>query len=787
MTNCPIEEFIERYEPAGKAGINSEHAWAYSRDDPFFFASTKFLPLGQNETRTWFVSYEANYYLNLALTDDVQVRESEQGTNCISKGKFLHFGKALFNVLCFMRGHRRTLPRDGITALTILEKGLRVTHSNSDPLLIDRQTFATAESLLENSRYSQQKKFDIGKELEIIAGMLQGGHSSKSFRHPAGGFNLLSSRFSFRSSMIAPPRLSALRLAQQNDIKARPAALMPDEVVACLGLAYQEAFRNEDCGELVRFVAASTALGFCAASMRSVELTLLRRDCVYRNDQGQSRLRISRLKIDEDQDLKISQILVELVDEALARIHSITAEAHQALSHYVSQADKPGRVESLYVPERLRKIFDRPFITFEQTRIALNLHDANNPEQIPSVLRGILIHKFVLQPGDLSPLSTDYAGQPTLILSEALALCANAGIIVNCPSDADNRRRITPGGLARMIGKLSKSRRSLLQSFFDCGPRVQAWFKTTDVLDHLLNDFKSSPFPHWPFATKERDLKLSDALMVMFQSANSKFKAPTEKQLLWWKPMLFTPSMMRRWLGGVGETPALLFGSLDIRLPDGNFPAYSIEDARKWHQTKGLLAGVPRIFLDQISGRNSGPQSDFYDYRSRLEKMNAMVETLRTIKEARVVGPTATIAISRIPIVMQQDFLFRTSSPKHLTELGGCKSDWSINPCEHLGDCLRCGGHIWIKGEHEKLKRIEGIKSLSEEIIAVGEKKAFLNPRRVTIAKQIAHAKEALKRCEEIIAVEADPLIPERAVVTFSRSETSSSIGERSAYIRAQD
>lgn len=786
MAKCKFDDFVERYEPGGREGINSEHAPAYRRQSPYFAAADKYVPLGQVTARVWFIKFEANYYANLSLSENIQNRESEDGTHCIEDGKFLHFGKALLNVLCLRKSHRRTLPKEIVTALSFLEKALRIQHLNNDPALFNHLTFAIATSLLQQSRYTLQKQYDIGKELELIAGMLQGGYSSKSFRFPYDGFNLLSVRFEYKSPIVSPPRLNDLRIAQNQRMDIPPVGTVSDEVVACVGLAYQLAFADEQAGDLVRFIAASIALGFTAASMRSIELALLRRDCVYRNDTGESRLRLSRPKIDEDQDLKIPDILVELAEQCHLRIFKLTKEAHEAFSFYCSHFHDFKDIDRLFIPVHLRKTFAHPFITFECARAALNLHDAAYLDQIPGVLRGISIHKFVDEPGDLSEYSTDYVGQPTLQIGTAVEFCKSAGLVVALPFGIDMRKRITPGALERMMGTRSKTKKAILKKIYQFGTSVRAWFKTEDVLECLLNDFKLSNFPHWPYASKERDLKLCDALMVFYESANSKNVDPKRKQLLWWKPMLFTPDMMARWLRPTGQGPAMLFKALDVSLLDGAYPTFSVEDARKWHQTEGLLAGVPLIFLDQISGRSSGRQSDYYDDRSRQQKLRGLIDALRGVKGLHVAGPAMAIAERRIPIIDRRDFLFRTASPKHMTELGGCRSDWSINPCEQLGDCLRCGGQVWIKGDAIKLTRIATIKAMSEEIISAGKMKLIKNPRRITIANQITHAQEALDRANEIFAFEEDPTAPKGALMTFKKASTSMSVSDRSAYIRAQ-
>lgn len=343
------------------------------------------------------------------------------------------------------------------------------------------------------------------------------------------------------------------------------------------------------------------------------------------------------------------------------------------------------------------------------------------------------------------------------------------GIPISFPQKLGRDRYVSYAVARKHVQQRWKNSRGLAAIFKD-GSLATRYVKTSDLHQFLLAQFKTRcSFPHWPFIDKAETTRVDQALLVWFK-LNTFGSGPGENTGRWWLPTPVRAAVINRWLSADPETGGapLLFSKTDIRLRDGTYPSLTLHDTRKYHHTEALLAGAHEVFIDELAGRNSGTQSDHYDLRSPHEILSQSMDTFDPDVDFVVAGPIAEQAKS-IKFADRKTFLYENAAPKHLTDIGGCASDWSLDPCKLYGDCMRCDEQLWRKGDEKRLLEIHARRDYAVTMISKADLKIalFEDPPRPLVKHRQQFA-EDLARCDLIMAAEADPLIAIGAIVTFA-------------------
>lgn len=273
--------------------------------------------------------------------------------------------------------------------------------------------------------------------------------------------------------------------------------------------------------------------------------------------------------------------------------------------------------------------------------------------------------------------------------------------------------------------------------------------------------------------------------MTCFAASQSTTLEPGDAERAWWLPNLVSIGTLNIWIAGNGRGPAFLFRKMEVSLANGRYPSISVHQTRKFHHTEALLAGASPPFIDELAGRKSGWQSTHYDFRTPREVLLQSIETFDPDEDFNVVGPIADQAPPPARVVARSTFLHANAVPKHVTEIGGCRTDWSLNPCQQFGDCIRCDSHVWRKGDLKRLPVIRQMKSDAVEAIAAGQRKLRANPKSEAIAKQVRQLQETVQRCDQILELEEDDSVPVGTIVTFNAAPTAMSDAARMSLLRS--
>lgn len=780
-----FDDFIAWGEPGGLGGFDQAHSERYEREDPYFVLSFALLPHSHKNARVWLVRQE---YLQQATKGGLFTKsrssaapEIKTPQAMIQPGRFLSFAKTYLNVYCEIR-RVRSFPKASLRALIFLEKALRDLNSgDNDPSNLSHQAFHQAALAVQRSRMAPGPSFDVGKALEHLALLVQAGGRFKGDKIYASfpGFKLINNSFVFRSPIKAPPKFGKKRTSED---QSTDSGHLTSEDVAAIGLAYRRAESRFGQEGVPTFFAGLMGLTLTTASMRAAELLSIRKDALYVKD-GRPRMRIPRPKIGIEQDVPISMKLESLAKEIFNIVKDHSADARSAFSFYIEQSPESLQgVHTLFIPPHVKTLIAPSFLTKEQA------HAIINPEvpriTFPQRLRGLPLFHFMNKPGDVYGPGRAWRMAK---IRDVICACKGLSARIVLPSDADPDQYVLMTTAQTFIIEGARSTPVLLalRALFAStkAKKCGTYMSRNDVVAYLLDEFKSSGFPHWPYTSKDRSVRLDDALAVHFAAGDNPHIEPGTQQEKWWLPKLLSIQTLNAWISGSTQSAPILFSLTDVKLADGSFPSISVQRTRRYHHTAALLAGANPLFANELAGRQSGWQGEAYDYRTPREIVLGSIDTYDPDQGSDVIGPVADQAPPPQRIVERRAFFARNAAPKHVTEIGGCISDWSLNPCDQHGDCIRCNQHVWRKGDKIRLSRIQEMLDEAKQAVAIGKVKVQKNQRLTSIRKQVRQKLEVIARCEWIVRIEADEAIQVGTIVTFPGAPTAMSGTERQSWL----
>lgn len=786
-TKQRIDDFISWAEPGGTAGFES-HQPEYDRKDPYFAYCDALLPHSHHHSRSWFVRQE---YLNSPSARSYYTRargDSEPKINnplaMIRPSRFLSFAKAYLNVYCVIR-RLESAPKPTVKALIFLEKSLRsLNGGDNDPVNLSHIAFHRAALAIQRSDMAPSVCFDAGKALEHMALLLQaGGRFKGDKRHAAyPGFKLLGTPFAFRSPIPSPPKFGK---KQPTEDAPKDKGHLTSAEVAAIGLAYRRANEQFGADAMPTYYSGMMGLALTTASMRPSEVQSLREDALYL-DGDRYRLRVPRPKISTEQDVPVSKRLGPLAAEIFEVVRNYSSEARAAFAFYIKQAPNDFLdIRNLYIPDRVRPLLRSTYLSKEQVHAIIN-PAVSWKQDFPQRLRGVVPYTYLVEKhGDIfGP-----PGKATMVrIRDLIEACDGLPVKVTVPLEARRAQFVNRQTANRLIGANAKSAavEQALRLLFSSSKarRCGSYISRDDLLAHLLAEFRTSEFPHWPYTNNEKSVRLDAALAVHFRAEQNPNLARGTSKSTWWLPCLMSIQVLNVWVAGDGESPPVLFGLLDIRHDDGSFPSVSIQRSRRFHHTAALLAGASPLFANQLAGRESGWAGEAYDYRTPSQIVKSSIDTYDPDQNSDFIGPLADEAPSPARVVERRIFLAENAAPKQITEIGGCRSDLALDPCDHYGECIRCGKLVWRKGDKGRLPRINDIRSEAMRIIKMGSAKLRKNPRLLSIDKHVRQQMEVLDKCDFIFCVEADPVVEVGTLVTFAPARTSLSSTELRSRLR---
>lgn len=185
------------------------------------------------------------------------------------------------------------------------------------------------------------------------------------------------------------------------------------------------------------------------------------------------------------------------------------------------------------------------------------------------------------------------------------------------------------------------------------------------------------------------------------------------------------------------------------------------------HQARHLLntiaqkGGLSQLDIAKWSGRATVTQNRVYNHISEQERV-AQCQSLDLA--APLLGAQGA-PVKANPVSLQT-FNTRQRGMSHVTAFGYCTHDFTMSPCEKYRDCLNCVEQVCIKGEAEKLTRLQQTLTLMEqewEAADAGGKAGEYGADRWR-----DHHLATIARLRQLIAVLTDPQVEEGAVVILA-------------------
>jgi hypothetical protein len=461
---------------------------------------------------------------------------------------------------------------------------------------------------------------------------------------------------------------------------------------------------------------------------------------------------------------------------------------------FISKPSVPIFPQSMYCMcrDELRELFSKPFLTFPEVYAGMGLRlPQNGTSCLPQRLGKIRQYHHIDAPDDIWNPEEIRIFHITRYrtIGEVESFCLQNGLKSNFPTHLSRKLYVSTTTADNLVrGRYKSVLRQLLLTLFSDGRQSTKSVETAALKAWMLDQFKSrSSFSHWPFVTKDKNTLLSQALFVRSSPDIDPMTSQVDASTLWWMPTTVSAAIISQWINvAPNNLPPLLFQVADVKLKNGRYPSLTLHDMRKYHHTTALLAGAHEVFIDELAGRTSGRQSDHYDLRSPHEILASSMDTFDPESQFVVVGPVADIALTLQP-EDRQAFFYMSAAPKHVTEIGGCATDWSLEPCKQYGDCMRCDQHLWRKGDSERLSHIDQRREYAHAMIRVAEEKLSHYdhaPRSLLLQQQ--QFKDDLARCHAILDVESDSSIALGDIVTFAAPSRVTSAHELTARLAAE-
>ncbi len=275
-------------------------------------------------------------------------------------------------------------------------------------------------------------------------------------------------------------------------------------------------------------------------------------------------------------------------------------------------------------------------------------------------------------------------------------------------------------------------------------------------------------FPYVPYKTGEDvKVKWSEALFCLHANAFDSKKKTIVTEL--WMPDINTlnedlaKTKKKHKKGGMAGSSSVF--------ERHNYPStYSMTS----HQFRHMLTTIAKVngMKEQVLSKWAGRADDKHNRVYNHKTPQQYKETAALIQPRKSSGGELGLREFEIstPETLQE-INTRSAQTAHVTEFGACVHDYIMSPCSKHRDCINCEEQVCVKGDEEKLvrlnKRLEREKTLIEgDKNAVGD--GLLNADRHYQKRLIT-----IQRCEELLGILSDENVPDGSTVKLSIASVS--------------
>lgn len=206
--------------------------------------------------------------------------------------------------------------------------------------------------------------------------------------------------------------------------------------------------------------------------------------------------------------------------------------------------------------------------------------------------------------------------------------------------------------------------------------------------------------PHdFPWYDRAKGIKYRDALFLLnHHQASEHF--PT----LHYELFKVLPSYISKDLNATDGRQTGIFGRHHYMDSNGNVLKLKSHQARHLLNTIAQRGNLSELSIAMWSGRALVSTNHVYNHVSDSEMLiTAQRLSINT-------GALQGLSLDSIVTGLPSDISVLNSLDHgaiHITEFGYCVHDYSMSPCEKFRNCLNCSEQVCIKGDEEKLRRLQ--------------------------------------------------------------------------------
>jgi hypothetical protein len=284
--------------------------------------------------------------------------------------------------------------------------------------------------------------------------------------------------------------------------------------------------------------------------------------------------------------------------------------------------------------------------------------------------------------------------------------------------------------------------------------RVRRWARFADVQRVLLESVPAN----FPWFNGDKTQPYSSTLIVVRRNEVNPTKSTYPCVLGYCGVPTF-----ERWLSGDANGRPSVFARWGLTERDGSPIEITTHSFRYWLNTVAQFRGMGDLDIAKWSGRDPS-QNRAYNHVTPEETLSQIREL---IEENGGVGALFEAAcperINRP--VSRKDFLNAQIGSAHATDYGICIHDYSLLPCQALGDCLGCSENVFMKGDGKHREKIE--QHLELALIQLEQSKAAETEEIYGADRWTQSHIRKIELMRTILAVHEDHSIRDGAIINL--------------------
>ena len=274
---------------------------------------------------------------------------------------------------------------------------------------------------------------------------------------------------------------------------------------------------------------------------------------------------------------------------------------------------------------------------------------------------------------------------------------------------------------------------------------------TLRTLRSFINEKKTPK--GFPFYDKDRNIKYSEAL---FCTLFYELKASVPRSPVRLAAPISRQQVNHDLVSDSGNTHCI-FARHNLIDLNGNAIKFTTHQFRHLLNTLAQQGGLSQYQIARWSGRADVKQNVTYDHMTEYELVSELAKVGTGVD---YYGPEVDLA-KQLPVSIQE-YNSLTIPTAHVTELGFCTLDWTMEPCQKFRDCINCTEQVCIKGD----KRKERIKTVHEmTVINLEKARAAANEEAYGADRHVEHLELTEVRLRQLLSIMNDPSIPDGSVV----------------------